>query len=373
MNKEALYMTALSQMPRLNILNKHILLDSMGSATNVFENRADIKSVLPDAASIVLENLARMEELLPRAQQELEWAKSMHIQCLCLNDAEYPARMRECPDAPLILYYRGTADLNCIHIINMVGTRKCSEYGKDICREFMAELARLCPDCIIVSGLAYGIDINAHRQALQHGLSTVGVLAHGMDQIYPRIHQPIATEMLTRGGLITEYMSGTRPDKMNFVARNRIVAGIAEATVVVESASKGGSLITAQIANDYNRDVFAFPGRIGDKTSAGCNLFIQQDKARLITSAQDLMEMLGWDTEEKSKTLRQQPVQREMFIELTEDEQSVVSHIKGTDGKALNQLTVETGLPISRLSALLFGLEMRGVVKLLNGGMYRLL
>lgn len=366
-------MIALTRVPRLNVMIQRRLLDVMGSAVAVYENRNDIKAVMPELNDIVLRNLAGMDSLLPRAQQELEWAQSKRVQCICLNDAEYPARLRECDDAPTVLYYRGNADLNSVHMISMVGTRQCTEYGKDICRHFTEELARQCPDCVVVSGLAYGIDINAHRGALGSGLPTVGVLAHGLDQIYPRMHFDTAVQMLQQGGLITEYMSGTKLDKMNFVARNRIVAGMCDATVVVESASKGGSLITARIANDYNRDVFAFPGRIHDEQSAGCNMLIRRNEAHLITSVSDMLDMLGWTTASQESAQRGKPIQRELFVDLTPDEQRVVDALKGVDGKALNQLSVEAGISVGQLSALLFNLEMRGVVKLMNGGMYRLL
>lgn len=366
-------MMALTKVPRVNVINQRLLLEAMGNATNLFENKDDLASVLPNLSAIAQKNLENMDEMMPRIEQEYEWAQSKHIKCLCINDAEYPARLRECPDAPLVLYYRGNADLNSVHIINMIGTRQCTEYGKDICRVFIEELSHSCPDCLIVSGLAYGIDINAHRNALQQEMLTVGVLAHGMDQIYPRLHQDTATKMLSQGGLLTEYMSGTSAEKMNFVARNRIVAGISDATIVVESAAKGGSLITADIAVDYGRDVFAFPGRIGDPKSAGCNALIHENKAHLVTSAQDVLDIMGWQTQSKSAEARQKPIQRELFVELSDEEQLVANSLHNTDGKAINQLSVELGLPIGQLSALLFGMEMRGIVKLMNGGMYRLL
>lgn len=364
---------ALTRIPRLNVLAQRFLMDAFGSASAIFDNRGDVRSVMPEASDVLCRNMAAMDEHLPRVQQELDWARSKRVSCITLNDEAYPSRLKECPDAPIVLFYRGTADLNSARIINMVGTRQCTEYGKDICRNFLAELSEICPDCLVLSGLAYGIDINAHRNALKNGLQTIGVLAHGLDRIYPRLHQDTATQMLSQGGLLTEYMSGTQPDKMNFVARNRIVAGMADATVVVESAAKGGSLITANLANDYDRDVFAFPGRIGDAASAGCNWLIAEDRAHLITSAHDLMRIMGWTTKEESDAARQQPIQRELFVELSDTEQRVVNSLQGVDGKSINQISVESGVSIGQLSAVLFSLEMRGVVKLLVGGMYRLL
>ena len=249
-----------------------------------------------------------------------------------------------------------------------MGTRKATEYGKSFCQRFLNDLATLCPDTLIISGLAYGIDISAHRQALAHGLSTIGVLAHGLDQIYPRMHRSTAIEMLSHGGLLTEFTSKSVADKINFVARNRIVAGMADATLVVESAEKGGSLITAGIAEGYGRDVFAVPGRIGDKASAGCNLLIRNNRAGLLQSAEEFVETMGWATAKKES----EPVQRELFPELSTDEMVVFEALKGSNGKHLNMLTVETNIPIGRLSSILFEMEMRGIVRLLSGGVYRL-
>ena len=196
-----------------------------------------------------------------------------------MNDERYPQRLKDCDDAPLMLFYKGNANLNQQRVINIVGTRHCTIYGQDIIRRFTADMKSLCPDTIIISGLAYGVDINAHRQALTNGMETVGVLAHGLDYLYPTAHRETATEMLRQGGLATEFMTGTNADKMNFVRRNRIVAGLADATIVVESASKGGSLITANLASDYNRDVFAFPGNVGAPYSMGTNNLIRDNKA----------------------------------------------------------------------------------------------
>lgn len=371
--QETLYMMALTRVPRLNVMNQRFIYEAMGSATALYENRHDLRSYLPNTPDTLLENLARLDELLPLAERELEWDKANHIRVLCLNDADFPVRLRECEDAPLVLYYLGNAQLNSAHVINMIGTRQCTEYGKDICRSFTSELARLCPDCLVLSGLAYGIDIHAHRGAMESGLQTVGVLAHGLDQIYPRLHRPTAQEMVRNGGLLTEYMRNTTPEKMNFVARNRIVAGVAEATVVVESAAKGGSLITARLASDYNRDVFAFPGRIGDAYSAGCNALIRDDKAHLITSAQDMLDLLGWQTKAQADSLRNHPVQRELFVELSEEELRVVQGLQGCDGMPVSQLSLNVNIPVGKLSALLFSMEMKGVVKQMVGGLYRLL
>lgn len=371
--QELIYTMALSRVPSLNLTHQHILLEALGSATAIFEHRRDICDVLPDAHPRMAEALALMDIHIPRAEEELAFAQSGRVQCIHYNDEAYPARLRECPDAPLIIYYRGTTDLNARHIVSMVGTRKITEYGKDICRQFIKELKSLCPDTVIVSGLAYGVDINCHRAALQNGLPTLAVLAHGLDQIYPRHHRDTAVKMVTQGGLLTEFMSRTNPDKKNFVQRNRIVAGISDATVVVESAAKGGSLITADLAETYHRDVFAFPGRCSDVYSEGCNNLIRQNRAALITSAEAFVETMGWETAQARQEQLAKGVQQELFPDLSEQEQVIVRALQNVDDMPINILSVNTNIPIGTLSSLLFTLEMKGVVKMLNGSKYRLL
>lgn len=369
--QETLYAMALTRVAGLSLANQHILLRELGSATAVYEHRRDITDILPDASPRLTEALSQMDSLLPRAEEEMRFAEQGQIRCIGLNDTDYPARLLECPDAPIVLYYRGSADLNALHVISMVGTRHITEYGKDVCHEFVRRLSALCPDVLIVSGLAYGVDIRCHRAALEHGLPTVGVLAHGLDQIYPAHHRPDAVRMLSQGGLLTEFMSHTPADKRNFVQRNRIVAGLSDATLVVESASKGGSLITAGIADSYHRDVFAFPGRVGDTYSEGCNNLIRRNQAALITSADDFLEAMGWETVSEQQKQLSEGIQQELFPELSPDEQLIVEALRRHDELQINPLTVETGIPVGRLSSLLFTLEMKGVVRAMSGGMYR--
>lgn len=368
--QEIIYTMALTRVPRLNIASQRLLMDTLGSATAVFENRKDIGSLVSETARELTTVLAQMDTQIARAEEELEFADQKGIQCLCLNDSDYPVRLRDCEDAPLLLFYKGTAPLNRSHIISMVGTRRCTEYGKDLCRHFMADLKRLRPDVLVVSGLAYGIDIHSHREALDNGFDTVGVLAHGLDQIYPRAHRDTAVRMVSQGGLLTEFMSRTNADKVNFIRRNRIVAGMADATIVLESADKGGALITANIATSYHRDVFAFPGRTGDQYSQGCNRLIRDNKAALLQDATDFVEAMGWDTLPQSA---QQNPQQSLFPELNEEEQRIVSCLQKAESMQINVLAMETALPVHRLSAHLFNLEMKGIVKLMSGGMYRLL
>ena len=274
--------------------------------------------------------------------------------------------MSRCANSP---FYKGEADLNQCHIINIVGTRHCTNYGQDIVRRFVSDLRQLCPDVLIVSGLAYGIDVCAHRQALDNGFETVGVLAHGLDQIYPPHHRSIAVEMLKQGGLLTEYMSQTQALPNNFRQRNRIVAGMSDATILVESAIKGGGLITCRVAQEYGRDVFAFPGAVGMPFSEGCNRMIRNNTAALITSAQDFVESMGW------QTVKQKPeaVERQLFPDLSAEEQQVVALLQQTNDLQLNLISVKTNIPIGQLTAMLFSLEMKGVVKPLAGGTYHLI
>lgn len=369
--QEIICTMALTRLPRVNSTVLHRLVEGLGSATAVFEQRRHIRDAFPEATDRLSDILTGMDSLMPRAEEELDFAVKNRIQCLCYSDTDYPSRLRECDDAPLLLFYKGKADLNRTHVINMVGTRHCTEYGKDICRHFVAELARLCPDVLIVSGLAYGVDIHSHRAALDNGLDTVAVLAHGLDRIYPAMHRDTAVRMVEHGGLLTEFMSRTNPDKVNFVRRNRIVAGMADATLVVESAERGGALITADLASSYHRDVFAFPGRTADPYSQGCNRLIKDSKAALIQTAQDLMEAMGWQTPAEASA-EGQGLQLELFPDLCEEEQCIVDSLRQTEGLHLNALALATRLPAHKLSSFLLNLEMKGVVRRTGGGTYRL-
>ena len=295
------------------------------------------------------------------------------IRGLVLTDEDYPQRLLECPDAPLVLYYKGNADLNQAKIISIVGTRRVTTYGQDIVRRFVSHLKRYCPQLLIVSGLAYGVDINAHREALVNGYPTVGVLAHGLDTIYPYHHRDTAAEMLNHGGLLTEFMTQTNADKPNFVRRNRIVAGMADSVILVESAAKGGGLITCEIAQSYNRAVFAFPGNVNAEFSKGCNNLIRDNGAGLISCAEDFIQAMGWQDEAQRQRALADGIERSLFPELSAQEQQIVSLLQETNDLQLNILSVKTSIPIGQLTALLFQLEMKGVVKPLAGGMYHLL
>lgn len=363
---------ALTKLNGLSLLNARTLLDSLGSASEVFAHRKDIVGVIPDASKRLVAAFDHTDEALRLAEEEMKFVEQKRLRVLTLNDVDYPQRLRECEDAPLVLYYCGSANLNSQRVISIVGTRKCSEYGREVCNNFIADLKRYYPDTLIVSGLAYGIDVCAHRAALDNGMSTIGVLAHGLDTIYPSMHRQIAADMVHRqGGLLTEYGVHTTPEKGNFVRRNRIVAGMCDACIVVESSERGGSLITAELAMEYNRDVFAFPGRVYDEYSRGCNNLIRRQQATLLTCAADLLDAMGWDNPLK-KDSKRKVVQQELFPDLTDEERALVNTLKDVDDKHINQIAIDANIPYSRASMILFDLEMKGIVKALGGARYRL-
>lgn len=373
MEQEIFYAMALTRLTNFNYQQALELYRAMGSAQMLFEHRNDIGDILKDCSPRLMEALKDWDEPMRRAEAELHFMEEHRIRALTLTSDDYPQRLTECPDAPIILYYSGNADLNQAKVISVVGTRQITVYGQDLIRRFISELKKFCPQALIVSGLAYGVDINAHRQALENGYETVGVLAHGLDQIYPYRHRDTAAQMLNHGGLLTEFMSQTNADKPNFVRRNRIVAGMADAVILVESAAKGGGLITAEIAQSYDRSVFAFPGNVGQPFSEGCNNLIRDNGAALISNAQDFVKAMGWMDESLRQRANADGIERNLFPELTPEEQQVVDLLQQTNDLQLNIITVKTGIPIGRLTALLFQLEMKGMVRPMAGGMYHLM
>ncbi len=369
-NRELLSLIALQHIPGIGSITAKRLIEAIGSATALFEQRTELSSIIPDVRPSLIEAL-NCPAAHRRAEQELEFIEKHHITSLGYHDEAYPSRLRECDDAPILLFYRGSTNLNPHRVVSIVGTRKCSDYGRDLCNSLVRDLASQYPDMLIISGLAYGIDVCAHRAAIKYNLATVGVLAHGLDRIYPSVHRNVAAQMTQCGGLLTEYVSFTEPERQNFLQRNRIVAGMADATIVVESASKGGALVTANIANSYGRDCFAFPGRIYDSTSAGCHRLVRHHQAALITSADDLIEAMLWDTPQSG---RPEVIQRTLFPTLNDEETRVVGLLgQHPDGLHINTLVVESGIPINRLSAHLFELELRGIVRPSAGNVYRII
>lgn len=372
-SQETLYAIALTRISYFNIATCLQLYRKLGSATAIMENRNNIKDVISDASPRLVHALSDVSEALHRAEAEFEFDNAHAIRPLTMACDDYPERLRDCDDAPIVLFYRGNADLNQRRIVSIVGTRHCTAYGQDILTKFCQDLKELCPDVLIVSGLAYGVDICAHRNALRNSFDTIGVLAHGLDMLYPSAHRDTAKDMLSHGGLLTEFLTNTNPDKMNFVRRNRIVAGIADATIVVESAARGGSLITADIAQSYARDVFTFPGNVNSTYSEGCNNLIRDNKAALITCAEDFVKAMGWEQDNQVKEARAKGIERQLFPELTAEETRIVELLQRNNDLQLNIIAVQTGLPIGNISALLFSLELKGVIKLYAGGVYHLL
>ena len=368
--EEQIYSIALTMVPGIGHIGAKHLIDGMNNAIDVFRLRKEIPERIPEVSQRVVDALDCPQAVI-RAEQEYEFIRKNRISCLTFHDEAYPSRLRECEDAPIVLFFKGNTDLNSLHIINMVGTRNATDYGTRICTSFLRDLKTLCPDVLVVSGLAYGIDIHAHREALVNDLPTVGVLAHGLDRIYPYVHRKTAIDMLEKGGLLTEFLSGTNPDKHNFVSRNRIVAGMCDATVVIESAEKGGSLITAELAEGYHRDCFAFPGRVTDEYSKGCNQLIQDNKAVLLESASDFVKTMGWDSDLKS--VKPETVQRNLFPDLSAEELRIVDILGKLGDLQINALMVQADIPINKISAILFELEMKGVIRVLAGGVYQLL
>lgn len=364
--REVIASLALTQVPGIGLIIARKLKEALGSATAVFEQRKELSERVPGVSKRLVDALD-CPAAFERAEQELAFAVKHSIRCLCIDDEEYPVRLHNCPDAPLVLFYKGNASLNRPHVINIVGTRRATDYGKTCCRQFLTELKALCPDVLVVSGLAYGIDICAHRSALDNHFETIGVLAHGLDRIYPYPHRDTAARMIHQGGLLTEFMSRTNPDRQNFVQRNRIIAGMSDATIIVESAAKGGSLITADIALSYNRDCFAFPGAVGAPYSEGCNNLIRDNGAMLLQHAEELVKTLRWDEQPVARL-----AQRELFPELSAEETRIVDLLRRRpEGVQINTLTLDTGLSVQQLYALLFELELKGVVASQSGGTYR--
>ncbi|MBS2210487.1 DNA-processing protein DprA [Carboxylicivirga mesophila] len=343
------------------------LIAYIGDEQAVFSQSLRALTAIPGIGSGLAQAI-KSADVLPRAEQELEFIHKHNIKVLYFTDDDYPARLSHCDDAPIALYSKGVTQLNQQKMIGIVGTRMASDDGRVNCERLVEELAQRHPGTVIVSGLAYGIDVCAHKAALKYGLPTYGVLAHGLDRIYPSVHRNVARQMLEEGGLITEFMSDTKPDRPNFVRRNRIVAGMVDALVMVESAIKGGAIITARIAQSYNRDVLAFPGKPGDELAKGGNYLIKKNIAALIENVEDLEYALGWEGAEGS-----QSVQASLFQSFNTKEEEQLYHVL-LENKELtaNELCVKSGLPVSKVSASMLSLEFAGLVKCLPGNAFRL-
>ena len=371
--QQLLYNIALTRIGHFSLASALYLYRTLGSGEEIYLHRNDIQDILPECSPRLLANLKDWSEPLKRAEVELEFCRDHNIRVLCLGDDNYPKRLEDCADAPMVLYFKGNANLNQSRVINIIGTRHCTMYGADFIRKFLRDLKALCPEVLVVSGLAYGVDINAHQQALAVGYDTVGVVAHGLDYLYPAAHKDVAREMVNHGGLLTEFMTCTNADKGNFVRRNRIVAGMSDACILVESAAHGGGIITAGISFDYGREVFALPGRVGDHFSEGCNNAIRENKAILLTSAEDFVKTMGWEDDALRIEAQKKGIERQLFPDLSPEQQRIVDVLTKSNDLQLNQLSVKTGIPIGDITSILFQMEMMGVVKPMAGGNYHLL
>ena len=371
--QQLLYNIALTRIGHFSLASALHLYRTLGSGEEIFLHRNEAQDKLPDCSPRLIDNLKDWSEPLKRAEVELEFCCNNNIRVLCLGDDNYPKRLEDCADAPLVMYYKGNANLNQSRVINIIGTRHCTTYGADFIRRFIHDLKALCPEVLVVSGLAYGVDINAHQQALAVGYETVGVVAHGLDYLYPAAHKDVAREMVNHGGLLTEFMTCTNADKGNFVRRNRIVAGMSDACILIESAAHGGGMITAGIAFDYGREVFALPGRVGDHFSEGCNNAIRENKAILLTSAEDFVKTMGWEDDALRIEAQKKGIERQLFPDLSPEQQRIVDVLTKSHDLQLNQLSVKTGIPIGDITSILFQMEMMGVVKPMAGGNYHLL
>lgn len=362
------YKIAISLIPGIGSITARTLISYVGSIEGVFREKEKNLLKIPGIGEINAQRIAAAQnDALAQAKREIEFIEKNQIQAYFYLDEGFPIRLKGCHDAPIILYYKGHADLNESRVISIVGTRNATNYGKEICDELIRNFAEKGYRILIVSGLAYGIDVQAHKSCLKYNVPTVGVLAHGLDTIYPSLHAPIAHKMMENGGLLSDFPSETRIDRQNFLRRNRIIAGLADATIIIESAEKGGALVTADIANSYNRDVFAFPGRSTDLYSRGCNKLIKLNEAILVENQADIEKAMNWDVKvNQAKTL-----QTSLFVELTPEEQKLVDLLKIGD-RFIDEMTMETKLPMSKVSALLLGLEFKGLIVSLPGKMYRL-
>ncbi len=361
---ELLHKIALTLIPGIGDINGKRLVSYCGGLEAVFKEKKTALLKIPGIGPVTLKSILN-KSVFVEAEKEVRFIEQFKIKSYFYLDENYPHRLKNCEDSPMMLYYKGNADLNEARIISVVGTRKVSAYGKRMCKEIIEDLKK--SNVLIVSGLAYGVDTQAHKNAVAQALPTVGVLAHGLDRIYPAANRTLAGKMLKNGGLLTEFRSETKPDRENFPRRNRIVAGLSDAVLVIESAFKGGALITAEIANSYNRDVFAVPGRVADTYSEGCNFLVKTHRAALIQSAKDIQYILNWDVDEKNAQ-----TQKRIFIDLKPEEQKIVDILKENEYLGIDQISIKASSPTSKVASTLLNLEFQGVVQCLPGKVFKL-
>jgi len=366
MENDILYAVALNFVPKIGPTIARKLIEHFGSAEEVFLQKTKELKQLSGIGPTLAESLIN-KQILKLAEQEITFCEKHKIDIIYYKNKKYPPLLNECDDAPTILFSKGSVEWQRKKIISIVGTRKASEYGKSQCERLIKDLTEKGYQLVVVSGLAVGIDGCAHRAALKYGHQTVAVVAHGLKEIYPAVHRKLATEIISSGAIMTEFPGDTRPEAFNFVRRNRVIAGFSPATIVAESPIKGGSMITASLANSYNRDVFAFPGKSTDVSLRGCNMLIKSNRAALIESADDLEAYMSWH-EHNPK-----PIQPKLFKNLTDDEKAIIEQLTAQEKLNLNSLVKLTGIPINKISFPLINLEMEGVIKSLPGNFFKLM
>lgn len=365
MESDLLYKVALEMIPMVGSITAKRLLAYCGSAEAVFKaSRADLLKI-PNIGEGLANSILK-KDVLKKAENELDFMRKNSINALFYTDADYPKYLLQCEDSPIILFQKGNLNFNNYQAISIVGTRNSTPYGIEICERLIANIAERGYNPVIVSGLAYGIDVCAHKAALKYGLKTVAVVGTGLDMVYPAAHRPVAKEISENGAIISDFPTGTMIDRKNFIRRNRIVAGLSEVTIVVESAVKGGAMVTADIAASYNRDVMTFPGRVGDEFSAGCNNLIKKNIAAVIEDIKDLEAVMGWDAPTEKLSTKQLP----LFDLLSPDEINIINVLKESDQELIDLIAYKTGLPMAKLSALLLQLEFSGYIKALPGKAY---
>ncbi len=367
-SEDLLHKIAISLVPGIGCITAKSLIAHCGSAGQVFKEKEKILRTVPGIGTVLAKNILQ-SKVLSRAGKEVEFIGRNQVNAHFYLDESYPQRLKSCVDAPILLFSKGKPDLNYNKVISIVGTRNATEYGRELVDKFILSIAERGYDIQIVSGLAYGIDVQAHRAALRNNLSTVAVMAHGLETVYPSFHKAIAQEMCERnGGMVSDFLSYSSIDRKNFLRRNRIIAGLADAVVVVESAKKGGALLTAELAVSYNRDLFAFPGRVGETYAEGCHYLIKSNRAGLIENLGDLEYCMNWQPGSSNAV----GVQPRLFDDLTPDEQKVADLLQTNDELTIDQICLQTGLPMNRVSPMLLSLEFSGIVKCLPGKVFRL-
>jgi len=367
MTENLIHKIALSLIPGIGSITAKSLIAYTGSAEQVFLEKEKSLRQIPGVGSVLAKNIVN-SEVMARAGREVEFLQKNNVNALFYLDSDYPQRLLGCSDAPIILYVKGNPFLNCAKVISIVGTRHATDYGKKTVDQFISVLAERGYPILVVSGLAYGIDIQSHKSALRTGLPTVAVLGHGLETVYPSLHTSVAREMTeNQGGLVTDFLSFSTIDRTNFLRRNRIIAGLSDATIVVESAKKGGALVTADIANSYNRDVFAFPGKVGDMYSEGCHFLIKSNRANLIESVEDLEYVMNWSPS-KSQPDAIQPC---LFYDFNPDEKLIVDLLRNDGETAIDLICIKTLLPMNKVSPTLLNLEFAGIVKGLPGKVFK--